>query len=114
MADLKSEHYELKRLGAIPTPNSGRGYHKKGDGIIYSPTGDALFTVDVKENGRVLSLNKDMWIKATTDAKSNNTEPLLKPVLGTEEPKTRLVVMSEMMFEEMYEAWEEKYYGREH
>jgi hypothetical protein len=56
-------------------------------------------------------LSEAVWVKVTTDAKKNNTEPLLKPVIGEEEPKTRLVVMTEVMFLEMYEAWSDKYYG---
>lgn len=111
MADAKSELYELKRLEAVPTKNSGRGKFEKGDGIIYSPFGDPLITVDVKESNKSFGLSESVWVKTTTDAKKNNTEPSLAVVLGEAEPKTRLVVISEVLFKEMKEAWLEKYYG---
>lgn len=111
MADKSSEQYELKRLDAKPTKNSGRGKFEKGDGIIYSPFSDPLFTVDIKETYRSFGLTEAVWAKVTTDAKKNITEPLLKVVIGEQEPKDRLVVMTEVMFLEMIEAWMEKYYG---
>lgn len=112
MADKASEHYELKRIDAKPTKNSGRSHFQKGDGIIYSPSGgDPLFTIDVKEYLKNFPLNEKTWAKVTTDAKKNNTEPILKITLGSEEPKTRVVVVSEIMFLELIEAWMEKYYG---
>lgn len=110
MADKSSEQYELKRLGAIPTKNSGRGKWEKADGILYSPFGDSLITVDIKEANRSLGLTEALWAKVTTDAKKNKTEPLIKAVIGEEEPKDRLVILEEKMFLEMYAAWKEKYY----
>lgn len=111
MADAKSELYELMRLDAVPTKNSGRGHFGKGDGVIYSPTGDPLITIDVKETNKSFGLSESVWVKATTDAKKNNTEPTLKVVIGAEEPKIRVVVVPEILYNEMKEAWMEKYYG---
>ena len=111
MADQKSELYELKRIGAIPTKNSGRSKHEKSDGILYSPFGDPLYSVDIKEANKSFGLTESVWAKITTDAKKNGTEPLAKVVIGESEPKDRLVVMSEVVFLEMYDAWVKKYYG---
>lgn len=109
MADQKSELYELQRLEAIPVKNSGRGKFQKGDGIICSPSGEPVFTVDIKEANKSFTLSESVWAKVSTDAKKNQTVPLLKPVLGAEEPKQRLVIISEDMFLELFEAWSEKY-----
>lgn len=111
MADAKSEIYELKRVGATPVKNSGRGNFAKGDGIIYSPNGDPLFTVDVKEAGRSFGLSESVCAKLNTDATKNNTHGMFKVVIGEGEPKIRMMVVSEAIFTEMYAAWEEKYYG---
>lgn len=111
MADKDSELYEIERLGFTPTKNSGRGHHQKADGIYYSPFGDPLFSVDVKESNKSFTLSESVWAKIATDAKKNRTEPILKPVLGVAEPKDRLVVITESLFLDMLEAWKEKYYG---
>lgn len=113
MADLNSEHYELERVGARPVKNSGRGRFDKSDGIIYSPMGDPILSVDVKEYGESFPLSLKSWAKVSTDAKTNHTEPTFKVVLGKEEPKQRMMVVTERFFNELYEAWEQKYYGSE-
>lgn len=95
-----SEASELKRLGAKPQPNSGRGKHKKGDGIL-----DDKYIVDVKESGKTFGLSKKVWAKVCTDAAQSNMEPLLKVVLGEEgEPRTRLIVLTEDEFKELREV----------
>ena len=111
MADQKSELYEVHRLGFSPTKNSGRGAFQKADGIYYSPFGDPLISVDVKEANKSFTLSESVWAKISTDAKKNNTEPLLKPVLGIEEPKDRLVIVREEFFLDLLDAWKEKYFG---
>lgn len=92
-----SELSELKRLGATPVKNSGRGQHHKGDGILERDH-NLRFTIDVKEYGVGYSVTSSNWAKVNTDAKTNRTDPALFLVLGNDEPKTRLVVISEDMF----------------
>lgn len=97
MADARSELYELKRLGAVPQKNSGRGKHDKGDGIL-----DNTWMVDVKEYAKSFGLSMGVWAKTCTDAfRAGSKEPLLKIVLGEENKKVRLVVISETMFIDM-------------
>lgn len=50
-----SEAQELKRFGAVPQPNSGRGKNNKGDGIL-----DGKWIVDVKEASKSFTLNKSV------------------------------------------------------
>ena len=92
-----SELAELKRFGAVPQPNSGRGKHNKGDGIL-----DNHWIVDVKESAKSFTLNTNVWGKVCTDAAQSNKEPLLLVVLGQEGgPRTRLVILSDAEFEEL-------------
>lgn len=92
-----SEAQELKRFGAVPQPNSGRGKNNKGDGIL-----DGKWIVDVKEASKSFTLNKSVWAKVCTDASKSNKEPLLLAVFGEEgKPRTRLVIMSADEFEEL-------------
>lgn len=100
MASSKSEKNELDRLNAVPTKNSGRGQHNKGDGIIYY-SGEPLLTVDVKEYKLGFRITPEVWAKVNTDAKINGTKPCLFLVLGDSEPKTRLIVVAEDIFEEL-------------
>lgn len=107
MPDDKSEKYELGRINASPTKNSGRGQSDKGDGII-SHKGEPMFTVDVKEYEKGYRLTEANWGKVALDAhKNSGTRPLLKVVLNKEEPKTRLVVMDEKMFNMIMEVYNE-------
>lgn len=92
-----SELSELKRIGAIPTKNSGRGKHEKGDGRL-----DDIFTVDVKEYEKSFGLSQQTWGKICTDAITNRNEPALKVVIGG---TARMMVVSETMFLEMYSAY---------
>lgn len=93
-----SEAAELKRFGARPQPNSGRGKHNKGDGVL-----GERWIVDVKEAEKSFTLNKNVWGKVCTDAIQSNKEPMLLVVLGPEGgARNRLVIMSD---EEFYELW---------
>lgn len=103
-----SELYELKRLGATPTRNSGRGQFSKGDGII-DLDGDPLVTIDVKEYAESFPISIKTWAKISTDAKKNsNSEPMFHLALG-EDPKVRIAVISESFFIELIECYKEKY-----
>ena len=106
MATDKTEAYELSRLGATPTKNSGRGAFQKGDGIIFEDE-EPLLTVDVKEYAASYAVSQKSWAKISTDAKKNgNSEPMLHLALGTEEPRTRVVCISEGMFLMLLEAYQ--------
>lgn len=115
MADQKSELYEVKRMGFTPTKNSGRGYLVKADAVFYAPTtGDTLMTLDIKEANKSFALTDKVWAKVTSDAKKNqNSEPIIKAVIGEQEPKTRLVVITEDFYLQLHEAFMEKYYPEE-
>jgi len=70
-----SERSESKRIGAKQHKNSGRNTHK----------GDATwrnFTVDFKEYPKGITVNKDIWAKAVTDAIRNGNDPAIFLVLG--------------------------------
>lgn len=101
MADKNSELRELKKFDAKPQPNSGRGKHAKGDGII-----DGIFMVDVKEYEKSFGLSMDVWAKTCTDAfKAGGKEPMLGIILGKGNNKVRLVVISKTMFDDMKAAY---------
>ena len=105
-----SELYEIKRIGALPVKNSGRGLHDKGDGIIYHNDGAPFLTVDVKEYELGYRLTQKDWGKVATDAMKNKSYPCLKVVLGRDpSPRKRLVVVEETVFLEMLEAYKEWY-----
>lgn len=105
-----SEEKELKRIGAAPVKNSGRGT-KKGDGKL------GPFLVDVKEYEEGFRVTRAVWAKASSDVISRQDveEPLLMLALrpkGTDVDKTtplRVIVTGEAMWLEMYEAWKEKH-----
>jgi len=104
MADAKSELKILKSYGATPQPNSGRGKHKKGDGIL------GPFMVDVKEYEKSYSISRDNWAKVCTDAAGQRLQPMIALALGEETTiRSEMVVVGKKMFLEMLEAWEEKY-----
>lgn len=100
----KSELAELKRMGATPVKNSGRGQNK-GDGVLEP------FLVDVKEYDNSFSVSRDNWAKISTDSVQNGRrQPLFALALGKEgEQPVRVFVVGESMFHEMREAWLEKY-----
>ncbi|WMI33464.1 holliday junction resolvase [Streptomyces phage Kenrey] len=99
-----SEAEEIKRDGATPVKNSGRGLHK-GDAILEP------FLVDYKEYSKSFGVTQEMWAKVSTDSiKNGRRQPALKLVIGKEgEVRTRLWVIGDEMFHEMLEAWKEKY-----
>lgn len=90
-----SEKGELKRSGAKPVKNSGRGHYQKGDGLL------DIFTIDVKEYPKGFTVNEDNWAKICMDAMRNNhSEPALKVVLGGGNDKTRLWIVAEHILED--------------
>jgi|DEB0MinimDraft_6_1074348.scaffolds.fasta_scaffold01721_3 stalled ribosome rescue protein Dom34 len=95
-----SEHGELKRIGAKPHKNSGRGM-VKGDGSL------DRYVVDVKEYSKSFSVNKDVWGKIVTDTLrvDPNKSPVIMLVLG-ETKKTRLAIIEWNEFEELREIRE--------
>lgn len=108
MTDAKSELYELSRIGAIGTKNSGRGKFDKGDGLLLGDSGEPVFTCDVKEYGTSYALSESNLIKISSDAVKNHTQPLLQCVIGAEEPRQRFVVISERMFLELWELYKKE------
>lgn len=106
MADAKTEAHEIKRFGGKAQKNSGRGAHQKGDATL------GPFLVDVKEYLKSYAISIDNWAKICTDAvQSGRKQPALNVVLGDNGNKTRVWVISDRMFKEMLQAWEEKYNG---
>lgn len=100
MADKKSEEYELERIGANPTKNSGRGRFEKGDGILSYR--DMNVTVDIKEYKESFGLSRKMVAKLGADTRQNRTDyGIFFVVLGEEEPRQRMVVMTEQMFNDI-------------
>lgn len=102
MADAKTELREIKRMGAVPQKNSGRGKHAKGDAIL-----DKTWMVDIKEYSKSFGISKDVWAKTCTDAfKAGGLEPLLAITLGEEgNNKVRLVVISQEHFMDLKETY---------
>jgi hypothetical protein len=104
-----SEALEIKRDGAEEVKNSGRSRGvKKGDAVLEP------FLVDYKEYSEGFTVSRAVWRKISTDAWTNGRrEPLLKLVLGAEDPedktKIRLFVVGEAMFHEMLQAWVDRY-----
>ncbi len=94
MADKHTELAELKRIGATPVKNSGRGM-MKGDGILEP------FLVDVKEYTKSFSVSRKVWAKLSTDSVQNGRrQPMLVLVLGDPEGKEqpiRVWVVGESM-----------------
>ena len=95
-----SERGESKRLGAKQHKNSGRNTHK----------GDATwrnFTVDFKEYPKGITVNRDIWAKAVTDAIRNGNDPAIFIVLGEGNAKVRLAVIEVEMLEQLTEGYED-------
>lgn len=102
MADAKTELNEIKRDGATPQPNSGRGVHAKADAILEP------FCIDYKEYTESFSVSRTNWAKLQSDAfKSGRREPAFKLVLGEEgkKDKLRLWVISDAMFHELLDTY---------
>src|SRR6478735_6207431 len=100
-----SEELEAARDGARLHRNSGRGVIEKGDAFL------GPFCIDYKEYNKSFGVSTQVWAKCSKDALRMRKQPALKLVLGDEESgsKTRLWVIGDTMFHEMYEAWKEKY-----
>lgn len=96
-----SERGELKRIGATPHKNSGRGKIQKADGSL------DRYIVDVKEYSKSFSINRDVWAKICTDTLKTDPEksPVLMVVLGDTQ-KTRLAIIEWNEFEELREIRE--------
>lgn len=100
-----SEESEVKRDGAKAQKNSGRGQYQKGDAVL-----GGMLTIDYKEYSKSFSVNRDVWSKICMDAMRNGqTIPALKLILGEGNSKTRLMVISEDFFMEMWDLWYERY-----
>jgi hypothetical protein len=99
------EKEEIKRSGAKPQKNSGRGKIQKGDATLYP------FLYDIKEYEKSFSISQDVWAKICSDAWTSPGDwvPALQIVLGKKDSKTRLWIIDDDMMKEMWEAWKEKY-----
>jgi hypothetical protein len=99
-----SERSEVKRDGAKPQKNSGRGDYQKGDAKWKS------FVVDYKEASKSFTLNKDVWSKICTDTfkVDRDMHPALKIIIGVES-KVRLGIIEWAVLEELIEFWELNY-----
>ena len=95
-----SERSELKKIGATPHKNSGRGM-KKADGSLDN------YVVDVKEYSKSFSITRDVWAKIVTDTLrvDPNKSPVIMLVLG-DTHKTRLAIIEWNEFEELREIRE--------
>lgn len=91
-----SERSELKRIGAKPHKNSGRGNIQKADGSLEN------YVVDVKEYSKSFSVTQDVWAKIVTDTLrvDKNKSPVIMLVLG-EQKKVRLAIIEWNEFEEL-------------
>lgn len=96
-----SEEVEIKQDGAKPQHNSGRGYRNKGDALL------GPFCVDIKEYVKSFSLSIDVWRKICSDAIHSQKEPALKIVLGKDNNRVRLWVVSDDMFKRMLDTYVE-------
>jgi hypothetical protein len=106
LADAKTEAHEIGRFGGKAQKNSGRGATDKGDATL------GPFLVDVKEYNKSYAISVDNWAKICSDAvKAGRLQPALNLVMGPVGQKVRVWVISDRMFKEMYDAWEEKYNG---
>jgi hypothetical protein len=96
-----SESGEIKRLGAKPHKNSGRGT-KKGD----ATWGD--FVIDIKEASKSFTLNESVWAKVSTDAIKAGIDksPALVVVLGSGPKKVRLFISELSVVEDMLDRVE--------
>jgi len=91
-----SERGELKRIGAKPHINSGRG-PVKADGSLDD------FVVDVKEYSKSYSVSQDSWSKIVSDTMKvdRKKDPALMVVLGEGNKKVRLAIIEWEVFEQL-------------
>jgi hypothetical protein len=94
-----SERSELKRIGAKPHKNSGRGM-VKADGSLDD------FVVDIKEYEKSYSVSEDSWSKIVTDTLKvdRKKNPVLMVVLGKGSKKIRLAIIEWEVFEQLRES----------
>ncbi len=92
-----TEKSESKRINAKQHKNSGRNT-KKGDATWKN------FTVDFKEYPKGITINKDIWAKAVTDAIKNGNDPAIFLILGEGNAKTRLAVIEVDLLEQLVEG----------
>jgi hypothetical protein len=94
-----SERSELKRIGAKPHKNSGRGM-VKADGSLDD------FVVDIKEYEKSYSVSEDSWSKIVTDTLKvdRKKNPVLMVVLGKGSKKIRLAIIEWQVFEQLRES----------
>ena len=99
MTDIKSERAELKRMGAKPHRNSGRGPYQKADGST------SEFIIDVKEYNKSYTISVDSWAKICTDTikVDKSKSPMLQLVLTDGNKKIRLSVIEWPILEELIE-----------
>ena len=93
-----SERGELKRIGAKPHINSGRG-PVKADGSLDD------FVVDVKEYSKSYSVSRDSWAKIVSDTMQvdRKKDPVIMFVLGEGNKKVRLAIIECEVFEQLRE-----------
>lgn len=84
-------------------PNSGRRQHGrfKGDAKV------GPFVYDIKEYAKSFAISASTWAKVSTDAVRAGGIPAIKVVIGSGRETVRLWVISDAMFKEMLEAWEQ-------
>ena len=98
-----SEESESKLDGSKLQKNSGRGKFDKGDATL------GPFLLDYKEYASSFSVSVSNWVKLSSDAiLKGRLQPAFKLVLGEGKRKIRVWVISDKMFHEMLEAWNEK------
>jgi len=98
-----TEKDEAARDSATLHSNSGRGYIQKGD------ASNEVFCIDYKEYAESFGVSRGVWAKCTADALKMRKQPALKLVLGRDGHKTRLWVIDDVMFHDMYAAYKEKH-----
>lgn len=101
-----TEIKQIRRDGAVAQKNSGRGWVHKGDARL------GPFLIDYKEYDESFGVSRKVWAKLQSDAfRTEQSQPAFRLVLGSKNnpDKLRLWVISDEMFFEMLEAWEEKY-----
>jgi hypothetical protein len=103
MADAKSENQEIRKMGGVPQPNSGRGKYRKGDAVL------GPFIVDVKEAKSSFTYNKKVWAKVCSDAAKHLKEPALMTAIGEGDETVRTWIIGDVMFHQMLECWMAKY-----
>lgn len=80
--------------------------YQKGDARL------GPFLIDYKEYDESFAVSRKGWAKLQSDAfRTAQSQPTFRLVLGSKDSpdKLRLWVISDDMFNEMLEAWEEKY-----